>query len=363
MDRPAAITPMPADHRSWDQKNHWILASLLLLPPLGIVLVWRSRWPRVVKRFVLGFWALLLLAALTGSPDEPPQVTTAPAAPQSIPPSQPVSESTSLSAEPAPANMTFLTSQPIDIEIKPEHKSRPVVVPDSEQYMALTHRIGGLGQMQAVIVDVGSGEEIPVQSNCLDIREMASRADVLVGEFNGRETYFNDYAPWILRAAQELCSAMAEPVLATEGLPLDEPAMLVSEDAGAQINVRAEPSQRATAINYGYAGDLVTLLKESPGEDGLGWYEVRFDGTGVTGWVRSDFVTRDLMDAPAVISESAAPSPSAPPVAGSTAPVRSAYTGTCDCPYDLKSNGELCGAGSAYSRPGGRAPICYVNDQ
>ncbi len=34
----------------------------------------------------------------------------------------------------------------------------------------------------------------------------------------------------------------------------------------------------------------------------------------------------------------------------------------CACPDDVKRNGRACGARSAYSRPGGAAPICYPHD-
>jgi hypothetical protein len=34
----------------------------------------------------------------------------------------------------------------------------------------------------------------------------------------------------------------------------------------------------------------------------------------------------------------------------------------CACPFDVASNGSRCGARSAYSRPGGSAPLCYVSD-
>lgn len=34
----------------------------------------------------------------------------------------------------------------------------------------------------------------------------------------------------------------------------------------------------------------------------------------------------------------------------------------CACPDDLMRNGRSCGARSAYSRPGGAAPICYPGD-
>src|SRR5262245_19604838 len=44
---------------------------------------------------------------------------------------------------------------------------------------------------------------------------------------------------------------------------------------------------------------------------------------------------------------------------------RAAYYATghpCACPDDLMRNGRRCGGSSAYSRPGGAAPKCYVSD-
>jgi hypothetical protein len=34
----------------------------------------------------------------------------------------------------------------------------------------------------------------------------------------------------------------------------------------------------------------------------------------------------------------------------------------CACPYNTMRNGAACGGRSAYSRPGGAAPICYPAD-
>jgi hypothetical protein len=39
-----------------------------------------------------------------------------------------------------------------------------------------------------------------------------------------------------------------------------------------------------------------------------------------------------------------------------------AYPGSCPCPYNVDRGGRRCGARSAYSRPGGHAPICYPAD-
>jgi hypothetical protein len=40
----------------------------------------------------------------------------------------------------------------------------------------------------------------------------------------------------------------------------------------------------------------------------------------------------------------------------------SAYPGTCACPYNVDRAGRRCGGRSAYSRPGGRSPLCYPQD-
>lgn len=38
------------------------------------------------------------------------------------------------------------------------------------------------------------------------------------------------------------------------------------------------------------------------------------------------------------------------------------YSGSCPCPYSTARNGSRCGGRSAYSRPGGAAPMCYASD-
>ena len=38
------------------------------------------------------------------------------------------------------------------------------------------------------------------------------------------------------------------------------------------------------------------------------------------------------------------------------------YTGSCPCPFNTDRAGRRCGARSAYSRPGGKSPVCYVTD-
>ena len=38
------------------------------------------------------------------------------------------------------------------------------------------------------------------------------------------------------------------------------------------------------------------------------------------------------------------------------------YSGSCPCPYNTDRAGRSCGRRSAYSKPGGAAPLCYPAD-
>lgn len=38
------------------------------------------------------------------------------------------------------------------------------------------------------------------------------------------------------------------------------------------------------------------------------------------------------------------------------------YSGNCPCPYNSARNGSRCGGRSAYSRAGGKSPLCFEQD-
>jgi hypothetical protein len=38
------------------------------------------------------------------------------------------------------------------------------------------------------------------------------------------------------------------------------------------------------------------------------------------------------------------------------------YSGQCACPYGQMKNGKACKGRSAYSKPGGKSPVCYGSD-
>ncbi|TDB76768.1 SH3 domain-containing protein [Micromonospora sp. KC723] len=61
--------------------------------------------------------------------------------------------------------------------------------------------------------------------------------------------------------------------------------------SGAGIRLRSGPSTTCTVLGLGYAGQSATLRCGAVGDDGWGWYYVRNNSTGVTGFVRGDGLT------------------------------------------------------------------------
>jgi len=118
----------------------------------------------------------------------------------------------------------------------------------------------------------------------------------------------------------------------------------------ARVNLREHPNTQSRILTTLQPGTSV----RSAGTDGA-WSRVRT--TSADGWIRNDFLSpKPPRSEPQAFYAPARP---APPAGRSGQPVREPYVGTCDCPYDRKRNGHLCGGSSAYSRPGGRSPRCY----
>ncbi|MFE9482316.1 PASTA domain-containing protein [Streptomyces spororaveus] len=90
---PYPYPPAPApDRRRWWQHPALIIPLLVILPPVGIVLVWTSRWksaPKILSTLVAGAW---MIAPFLGDPPEktgadakPKAAAVAPAAPSASP--------------------------------------------------------------------------------------------------------------------------------------------------------------------------------------------------------------------------------------------------------------------------------------
>ncbi len=66
--------------------------------------------------------------------------------------------------------------------------------------------------------------------------------------------------------------------------------ILTARDSKAQINVRDGPGTNYHNRHYGIAGDKVDIIASTHSNDGLVWYQVKFQVSGAEGWVRSDFI-------------------------------------------------------------------------
>lgn len=131
--------------------------------------------------------------------------------------------------------------------------------------------------------------------------------------------------------------------------------------AANSLRVRGLPTTAAEVLTELPRGSMVTILASSDGWGLVGLAD------GRQGWVSIDFLaplssraTAPTAQEPVQLFTPPAKAKSKP--AAKDTPLRDAYVGTCDCPYDRKRNGARCGGTSAYSRPGGRSPACYAGD-
>ncbi len=121
----------------------------------------------------------------------------------------------------------------------------------------------------------------------------------------------------------------------------------------ANVKMRSDATTESEAITTIPAGSQVVAL----GKRGA-WRGVHYGGR--TGWVAARYLATER-PSPKPVPQAAIPVETVKPAQRSRGgnPVRGPLVGRCDCPYDLMRNGRLCGGRSAYSRPGGRSPVCY----
>lgn len=142
---------------------------------------------------------------------------------------------------------------------------------------------------------------------------------------------------------------------------LDDESTPASLRTKTAARVRKNPTTGSAIVATLQKGQQVKVH----GRDGE-W--LRIATTDVSGWIREDLLERtappQYLRPPSTVppravrpSNNTNPSPVRKRSGGR--PIRDAYVGTCDCPYDVMRNGRLCGGRSAYNRPGGREPVCY----
>jgi hypothetical protein len=136
-----------------------------------------------------------------------------------------------------------------------------------------------------------------------------------------------------------------------------------------RLNVRRGPSTSTAVVAAIDQGTPLTVLERRGG-----WIHAALQG-GSEGWVAERY-TSITKPAPSAAKTLASRADGATHVVPSARdlPERnramdriiarsiSDYPGNCPCPYNTDRAGRRCGGRSAYSRPGGRAPICYRED-
>ena len=137
---------------------------------------------------------------------------------------------------------------------------------------------------------------------------------------------------------------------------------------GKEVPLRAAPDAKAKILNRLPNGMRVGELSRREG-----WVEIRHPLSAIEGWVSA----RRLSEAAPQTEETKTeeqpkPKRKEPPgievlsdaaiIAKLIALDAAAYSGNCRCPENRDRAGRRCGARSAYSKPGGWAPLCYPGD-
>lgn len=135
---------------------------------------------------------------------------------------------------------------------------------------------------------------------------------------------------------------------------------------GNGVAFRAGPSTEHQIIDRFDKGREV--MRVSTGAD---WSEVRDQLTQRMGWVATRFLSSRPPEQDVPRQAEPQPQkqpPSVPAISDATIVQRiiaqsiENYPGSCPCPYSRDRGGRRCGKRSAYSKPGGYAPICFAED-
>lgn len=131
------------------------------------------------------------------------------------------------------------------------------------------------------------------------------------------------------------------------------------------LNVRSSPSTDGIVLaKLGRGTAVVPQLRSG------NWYGIAM-ADGSTGWLHGDYLANVIPSEPVGLLASTPAKATSTTNAGYdrdavveaiiNASLRS-YSGSCPCPYNTMRSGRRCGGNSAYSKPGGRSPICYPSD-
>lgn len=162
-------------------------------------------------------------------------------------------------------------------------------------------------------------------------------------------------APPTVARPTAVATPEAQPALSTE--PSE-----VRFVTASSLNIRSAPNTAGNVIGKLQNGHQVSVLQRSNG-----WLMVE-PSPGVQGWISGQYTSATL-EPPSASQPAqallAAPAPAVDRDAIIQQMIERSirnYSGNCPCPYNTMRNGRRCGGNSAYSKPGGRSPICFPTD-
>lgn len=132
---------------------------------------------------------------------------------------------------------------------------------------------------------------------------------------------------------------------------------------GSRVAFRVRASSSAAIIDRLDVGRKVELIEVQND-----WSRVRDTLTLKEGWIASRFLKDREPETKPVEPPKQKPTSIPPALAPSVVIQRiitesvASYPGSCACPYSTDRGGRRCGNRSAYSKPGGYAPICFAQD-
>lgn len=136
---------------------------------------------------------------------------------------------------------------------------------------------------------------------------------------------------------------------------------------GNGVGFRSGPSTAAAIIDRFDRGREVNVLGSA--EE---WSQVRDQLSQREGWMATRFLSSTKPAAEEAKPTKPKPTEVKPlptPTVSDAAIVQriiaqsiASYPGSCPCPYNTDRGGRRCGKRSAYSKPGGYAPICFAGD-
>lgn len=133
--------------------------------------------------------------------------------------------------------------------------------------------------------------------------------------------------------------------------------------SGKGVALRGAPNPKSQILDRLDRGRKVDLLQSE-----AQWSKVKDVLTQKEGWVATKFL-QDDNPKKEEISKPSEPKVKPAPTLSPTIIIQriiaesvASYPGTCACPYSTDRRGRRCGNRSAYSKPGGYAPICFAQD-